>query len=327
MVRQGEKHRPLVALEAVDRTLPGRGMPADVGCALQPAHGLLVEIVVIRKRAAVEEALADVADRALHFALGLGPIGSARARHEPPVRGEPQELLVQHQAAAGAAVVGQHHGAHLVEQQLLRNPAEPVEGALQTFHQDRHGLPSIELQPQQPGVAEDDHQGMAPAPGQRERTEVHLALMPRRRLEPDQRCNRFARSRRTHVVVHARVAARVARSADLIEKPLRRQLRERLKTGVDDCLVGGQLVGHRRTGRIPSRTGGQIPVQLAGIDPIVDRPTIHPEPPRQLRLRDAPVQIVLQQHPDLPFVHPRTDPVLLAKPTERTDTPSATSPK
>ena len=69
----------------------------------------------------------------------------------PPVRGEPQELLVQHQAAAGPAVVGQHHGAHLVEQQLLRNPAEPVEGALQTFHQDRHGLPSIELQPQQPG--------------------------------------------------------------------------------------------------------------------------------------------------------------------------------
>ena len=65
------------------QTFPGRGMPADVGCALQSAHGLLVEIVVIRKRAAVEEALADVADRALHFALGLGPIGSARARHDP----------------------------------------------------------------------------------------------------------------------------------------------------------------------------------------------------------------------------------------------------
>ena len=63
--------------------------------------------------------------------------------------------------------------SHLVEQQLLRNPAELLEGALQTFHQDRHGLPSIEVQPQQPGVAEDDHQGMAPAPGQRERTEVH----------------------------------------------------------------------------------------------------------------------------------------------------------
>ena len=42
--------------------------------------------------------------------------------------------------------------SHLLEQQLLRNPAEPVEGALQ------HGLPSIEVQPQQPGVAEDDHQ-------------------------------------------------------------------------------------------------------------------------------------------------------------------------
>ena len=102
------------------------------------------------------------------------------------MRGEPQELRVQRQPPAGPAIVGQHHRAHLVEQQLLRNPAEAIEGALQTFHQDRHGLPSVEVQPQQPGVAEDDHQGMAPAPGQRERTEVDLALPSRRRLEPDQ---------------------------------------------------------------------------------------------------------------------------------------------
>ena len=81
MVRQGEKHRSLVALEAVDRTLPGRGMPADVGCALQPARRLLVEIVVIRKRAAVEEALADVADRGAPLCPWSGPdrVGTSAA--------------------------------------------------------------------------------------------------------------------------------------------------------------------------------------------------------------------------------------------------------
>ena len=97
---------------------------------------------------------------------------------------------------------------------------------------------------------------------------------------------------------------------------------------VGELLIGGGgglaprwMSDKGNSGRIPSRTGRQIPVQLAGIDPIVDRPTIHPEPPRQLRLRDTPVQIVLQQHPGLPFVHPRTDPPLLAKPTERPGTP------
>ena len=103
-------------------------------------------------RASVEEVLADVAsDRTLDLALRLCPIGAARARQEPPVRSEPQELRVQHQAAAGGgAIVGQHHRPHLVEQQLLGNPAEPIEAALQRFHQHRHGLPRVEAQPSGP---------------------------------------------------------------------------------------------------------------------------------------------------------------------------------
>ena len=63
------------------------------------------------------------------------------------------------------------------------------------------------MQPQQPGVVQDDNQGMAPAPGQRERPEVHLALAPRRRLEPGHRLDRLARPRRPHVVQHALVTA------------------------------------------------------------------------------------------------------------------------
>ena len=110
---QGAKHRPRVALEAVDGTFLRRGVPANVGRALQPARGLLVEIVVVHERAAVEEALANVANRALHLALGLCPIGPAGAGQEPPVRGEPEELCVQYQAAAGGAIVGQHHSAYV----------------------------------------------------------------------------------------------------------------------------------------------------------------------------------------------------------------------
>ena len=128
----------------------------------------------------------------------------------------------------------------------------------------------IEAQPQQPGVAEDNHQGMAPAPGKRECPEVHLALVACRRLEPHGGRDRLARTHRAHVVPHALVAARVARRADLIEQPFRGQLRKRLETRVDDPLVGIQFVGHWRTRCIYSRTGRQIPVQLARLDPRVN---------------------------------------------------------
>ena len=103
-------------------------LPAQVDRALQPARGLRVEIVVVGDAASVEEALADVADRALDLALRLRPVRPAGAGHEPPVPGEAQELRVQHQAAAGRAIVGEHDGAHLVEQQLLAN--DPRRGTL-----------------------------------------------------------------------------------------------------------------------------------------------------------------------------------------------------
>ena len=67
--------------------------------------------------------------------------------------------------------------------------------------------------------------------------------------------------------------------------------------------------------RVPRDRRLEIPVQLARLDPVVDRPPAHPEAPRQLRLRNASIQIVLQQHPRLPSVHPRAAPSLLASPT------------
>ena len=63
MGRQGAQRRALVALEAVRRRLPRRAAPACVGGALQPARRLFVEIVVDGKRAVIQEAVVDVADR------------------------------------------------------------------------------------------------------------------------------------------------------------------------------------------------------------------------------------------------------------------------
>ena len=68
--RQGTQRPPLVALEAVHRALSRRAVPAHVRRALQPAPRLLVQILVVRERASVEKAVAKVANRPLHLALG-----------------------------------------------------------------------------------------------------------------------------------------------------------------------------------------------------------------------------------------------------------------
>ena len=147
---------------------------------------------------------------------------------------------------------------------------------------------------------------MAPALEKRERREVHLALTPRRRLEPDRRVSRLARPCRLHELLHTLVAPRTARLADLVEQKTRREPRKLLKTRVHHPIMGIRFVNHRGSQRIPSRPGRQIPVHLTRLDPVTDRARVHPEPPRQFRPLDTPIQIVLQQHPSLPSVQPRT---------------------
>ena len=140
-------------------------------------------------------------------------------------------------------------------------------------------------------------------------------VTPRRRLEPHHRLDQPARAYRPGVVPHAAVAARVARRPDLVEQTLRRQLGELLETGIDDPGIRVQLVGHRRARRVRRVARRQVPVELARLDPLVDRAATHPEASRQRRLRDASLQVVFQQHPRLPSVHRRPAPSLLDSPT------------
>ena len=68
-----------------------------VGGTLQPPFGLSVQIRIVQERAPVEEALAHIADWSFDLALGLGPVRTASPGTKPPMRGEAQELGVQHQ--------------------------------------------------------------------------------------------------------------------------------------------------------------------------------------------------------------------------------------
>jgi hypothetical protein len=67
----------LIALEAQSRCLAHRAMTARVGDLLEPARALLVQVLVVEERAAVKEALAQIADRPLDLALGPRSIGTA----------------------------------------------------------------------------------------------------------------------------------------------------------------------------------------------------------------------------------------------------------
>ena len=165
---------------------------------------------------------------------------------------------------------------------------------------------------------------LAPGPGKSERSEINLALLPRRDPKPDRRTDRFARSRRTHVIPHALVAAWLACRAVLAEQTLHRELRKHRERRLGDLLVGINLATHRCPRRITSRSGLQIAVQSTRLDPIDDGLTVDPEPPRRIRLRGALIQNVLQQHSRLPSLHARTDRSLLEKPIERPAASSST---
>ena len=145
-----------------------------------------------------------------------------------------------------------------------------------------------------------------------------------RRLEPHHRLGRLAGANRPDVVPHAAVAAGVARRANLVKQPLRRQPGELLEARIDDPREGIQLVGHRRPRRVARATRRQVPVQLPRHDPLVDRPATHPEAPRQLGLRDAPVQVVASATSSSPIraSGPRSFPVDDVNSLERGAEPS-----
>ena len=210
---------------------------------------------------------------------------------------EPQELPVLHHPAPRPSSVRGDHRPHLIEQQLRRHAPEKPERRLQPSHHHRHRLPLVIPQPHQPRVAQHHHQSVTPPPRQPEVLEVHLALMPRRRLEPPNRLRRGHRPHPLDIPPHLAVAPLVARRLNLAEQPHRRQLRMARQPSLDDPLVAVQLRGHQRPRPIPDRLPVQIPVQLPRRDPTMDRAPAYAHLAGDRRLRQPLLEVMPQKHP------------------------------
>ena len=87
---------------------------------------LLVQVVEIAEHAAEEEVLADVAERALDFALRFGSIGPAGARLEAVMAGEVEEGAVVDDEPVG--VFADDRGLHAIVEDRARCPADRLEG-------------------------------------------------------------------------------------------------------------------------------------------------------------------------------------------------------
>jgi|GEM_PF-5075258 len=69
-------------------------MHADVFHVLEPPKGLCGEIAIAKQRAAMNEIVARVAHRPIHFALDLGAARAKRLTAKAPVCGEARELRI-----------------------------------------------------------------------------------------------------------------------------------------------------------------------------------------------------------------------------------------
>ena len=97
-------------------------MNAHVGHGGEPVGELGVQVVEVAERPAEEEVLADVAERPLHLALGLRPVGPAGFRVKAVMAGEVEQRAVVDDAAFRR--LADDGGLHPVVEDLRRHAAE-----------------------------------------------------------------------------------------------------------------------------------------------------------------------------------------------------------
>ena len=258
--------------------------------------------MVVQELPAVKEVAAHVAHRPLHLPFGLGPVGSAGAGREAPVRAEAEELGIVNQPAPVEPLILRDDRPHLIEEQLPGDTAEERERLLKARQQGSHVLAREEAQPQELRVAEHHEEGVALAPRQPEVREVHLGLMARRGLEAHDGLG-FTGPDLPDVLLQLCVAARVAGSPDLLQEPHGGELRQCLQPGLDDRLEGIELGRHRRPRSIPRNRRIDVSVEVALRDPAVDSSTVYAKALGDHRLREPSGEVVSQQHAFLPSDH------------------------
>ena len=105
---RGQRQRPQEGLllgKGLHDDAPRGGMHARIGHRGQPVLQLPVQILEIAEGAGQEEVLADVAERPLDLALGLGPVRAAGFRMEAVVAGQIEQGAVVDDAAGLASPV------------------------------------------------------------------------------------------------------------------------------------------------------------------------------------------------------------------------------
>ena len=160
----GLQVRLLLGEGLVDDPLGG-GVHARIGDRVEPMPELGVQVVEVAERAGEEEVLADVAERPLDLALGLGPVGPAGLGLEAVVRGRGRRGAVVDDAALG--VLADDRGLHAVVEDLARHAADRLEGGDVAAQDGLQVLVDDEARPDQPArpSTRENSQTMRVTPG------------------------------------------------------------------------------------------------------------------------------------------------------------------
>jgi hypothetical protein len=134
---------------------------ADVGEGTEPVDELSVEVIEVAEATADKEVLSDIADiaeRPLDLALGLGPIGPAGARLKAIMLRQREQRTVVSDVAL--IVLAGHRGLHAIVEDLDRYAADRLEGLDMTAQQRLQVLVEDVAREQEARVAE--HQAEQP---------------------------------------------------------------------------------------------------------------------------------------------------------------------
>src|SRR5262249_50242600 len=214
--RQRFERRLLLGEGFVDDAQCGR-MHTRIGDRVEPLPQLGIEVIEVAERGAKEEVLANVAERTLDLALGLGPIRPTGTRMEAIVPCQIEERAVVNDKAV--RVFTDDWGLHAVVEDLARRTADRFERGDVTAQNRLHVLVHDEAAPDQARVAQ--HHGEEPDDALHARLvgeldleagEIDLGLLARRGLEPHlERCGWLGPDV-TYGSLHSRVAAGVTAS-------------------------------------------------------------------------------------------------------------------
>ena len=180
----------LLANETRHRRFACGSMDTLIGDLAHPPVEMRLERGPTVEAAPGDRVVLHVADAALVLALGPRAVGRASARPETPVACKPMQPLVKsHLARRCVVVLDQRPG--VVEQNLLRNPAEMAERPLHAVEPGRLSLMPEGAHKYSPRITERRHEqvqlhNLAADRGPR-LAKVDLQLPPRRRLEAKRR--------------------------------------------------------------------------------------------------------------------------------------------